>query len=444
MPPRTRLGSHLLWPVFALLGNTAARIHVRSAVRLLMSPRRPDIRSSANAGLSEPQPSPAAPASSRKRTARSTGAPAAEPSAVKKRVPAAAKKADVSALVDAQLAEPLSAEPASTGRALAGDAKSRTAQLAARDVIARTPTLRLPPPAVAADALTFVSWNVNGLRSWLADEARSAELASTALHASPDVIFLLETKLSEGKVEETARAELEACLPGYTATFCSATAKKGYSGVAALVRTAAGLSYSTVAGIGECDDEGRALTLQLRTPGAKPLDVICAYVPNSGDGLKRLQYRTEAWDPALRRHVLRCTASGRSVCLLGDLNVAHLDADIWNWGTSAAKNKALGKNAGLSPEERASFSQLLSECALTDAFRHRHPEASGCFSYWSVRASGRPVNRGLRLDYALVSADIAAADQAGPGWGLHDCFMLDELNTRGDHAAIAITLVRRR
>jgi len=277
--------------------------------------------------------------------------------------------------------------------------------------------------------------------------ARRADLASTALAAcpnGPDIIFLLETKLQPGAMEEQAREALGEALEGYDAHFFSSSgAKKGYSGVCALVRRACQLPLEVVRGIGECDDEGRAITLRTARPGCAPLDVVGAYVPNSGEGLKRLDYRVGEWDPALRRHVRGAHADGRAVCVIGDLNVAHLDADIWNWGESASKNKALEKGAGLTPQERASFATLLAECGLVDGFRALHPDASGCFSYWSVRASGRPVNRGLRLDYALVTAAMASPDEATSGWALHDCFILDELNTRGDHAAVAITLVSR-
>ena len=41
---------------------------------------------------------------------------------------------------------------------------------------------------------------------------------------------------------------------------------------------------------------------------------------------------------------------------------------------------------------------------LVDAFRSVHPTAAGQFTYWSQRARNRPRNRGLRLDYFLLSA----------------------------------------
>lgn len=69
----------------------------------------------------------------------------------------------------------------------------------------------------------------------------------------------------------------------------------------------------------------------------------------------------------------------------GDLNVAHLDIDIWN-----VDAKHISKTPGTTPEERASFTQFL-QCGYKDAFRTLHPLASGCYTYWSVRAGNRSV-----------------------------------------------------
>ena len=66
---------------------------------------------------------------------------------------------------------------------------------------------------------------------------------------------------------------------------------------------------------------------------------------------------------------------------------------------------------GLTVEERESFSQLLKDADLIDAFRQKHPEASGVFSYYSQRiVQNRPMNRGLRLDYVLASPSLKLAD----------------------------------
>lgn len=158
---------------------------------------------------------------------------------------------------------------------------------------------------------------------------------------------------------------------------------------------------------------------------------------------------------------------------IGDMNVAHEDRDFYN-----PEQKRMRKAAGTTPEERSSFAVNLlgrdpppSCCGddevsgasnnlggnggfLVDTFREKYPEASGVFTYWSVRAGNRPVNRGMRLDYCLASRALVGSGggaegngEAGEGgeWGgrgvLHDAFVLDR-DTVGvsDHCPVGMVL----
>ena len=108
--------------------------------------------------------------------------------------------------------------------------------------------------------------------------------------------------------------------------------------------------------------------------------------------------------------------------------VAHLDADIWNVGA-----KHIPKSAGLTPRERASFSEMLGGGARVDCFRALHAGASGCFSFWSTRSGNQHENRGLRLDYAVASAPLVGG---GAPLVLHDCVHRKEFAPNGDHAPV--------
>lgn len=50
----------------------------------------------------------------------------------------------------------------------------------------------------------------------------------------------------------------------------------------------------------------------------------------SGEGLKRLDYRTQRWDCALAAYITSLEARGKPVVLTGDLNCAHKEIDIHN------------------------------------------------------------------------------------------------------------------
>ena len=69
------------------------------------------------------------------------------------------------------------------------------------------------------------------------------------------------------------------------------------------------------------------------------------YVPNAGEGLKRLDYRINNWDKDFQAYLLSLP---KPVILTGDLNVAHNEIDIYD-------PKGKDKVPGYTPEERSSF-----------------------------------------------------------------------------------------
>lgn len=292
--------------------------------------------------------------------------------------------------------------------------------------IPRTPTERRPR---AANGLVLVHWNVGGLNGLLTGKSaveRKALLVNLVEKEQPDVLAISEHKLQQSKVEPAEKALL-ALLPGYTPHWAVCTAKNGYSGIVALVRE--GLTPTVeLDTVCESLHEGRTITL-----GFDDLHAVVAYVPNAGQDLKRLDERVETWEPAMRAHLTELGKT-KPVVLLGDLNVAHLDADIWN-----VTAKHIPKSAGCTPREREAFGTMLADGPYVDCFRHLWPDATGAFSYWSTRGGNQLLNRGLRLDYAVASAALVADDAP---LALHDCAYLTEYAPNGDHAPSLVALVR--
>lgn len=60
----------------------------------------------------------------------------------------------------------------------------------------------------------------------------------------------------------------------------------------------------------------------------------------------------------------------------------HRDLDIYNRGAPH-----LVKNSGTTKEERDSFGSWLDGGKVADAFRWFHPDASGAYTFWSVRTN---------------------------------------------------------
>ncbi|MBQ5755297.1 MAG: exodeoxyribonuclease III [Oscillospiraceae bacterium] len=223
--------------------------------------------------------------------------------------------------------------------------------------------------------MRFVSWNVNGLRACL-----QKGFAESFAALDADVFSVQETKMQPGQADFAPE--------GYVEYLYSAE-KKGYSGTGCWCRTEP-LSVRYGLGIEEHDHEGRVITLEY--PG---FYLVNAYVPNSQDGLKRLDYRME-WEDALREYLLALDKE-KPVVYCGDLNVAHEEIDLKNPKTNRM-------NAGFSDQERAKMTQLLAS-GFTDTFRALYPEAVE-YSWWSYRFQARQKNAGWRIDYFLVSDRI--------------------------------------
>ena len=58
--------------------------------------------------------------------------------------------------------------------------------------------------------------------------------------------------------------------------------------------------------------------------------MVAVYVPNSKDDLSRLQYRVQEWDVDFHDHLRKLKERLKPVVLVGDLNVAHNEIDIYD------------------------------------------------------------------------------------------------------------------
>lgn len=223
--------------------------------------------------------------------------------------------------------------------------------------------------------MKLISWNVNGLR---ACAGKGFGESFKALDA--DVVCLQETKMQAGQLD------LE--FDGYE-SYWNYADKKGYSGTAIYTRVKP-LSVSNDIGIDEHDHEGRVITMEF-----DDFYLVCVYVPNSQDELKRLTYRMK-WEDDFRSYVSGL-AEKKGVVICGDLNVAHNDIDIKN----PSSNR---HNAGFTDEERGKFNALLN-AGFVDSWRMLNPDTVK-YSWWSYRFKARERNAGWRIDYFIVSESM--------------------------------------
>ena len=208
--------------------------------------------------------------------------------------------------------------------------------------------------------LKLISWNVNGIRACCDKGFRESFERLDA-----DFFCLQETKMQEG--------QLDLQFEGYQ-SYWNYAEKKGYSGTAIFTRQQP-LSVAYGIGVDEHDHEGRVITLEM-----EKFYLITVYVPNSQDGLRRLDYRM-TWEDDFLAY-LKKLEEKKPVVVCGDLNVAHQEIDLKN-------PKSNRKNAG-----------------FTDTFRYFYPDQKDIYSWWSYRFKAREKNAGWRIDYFVTSQSL--------------------------------------
>ena len=225
--------------------------------------------------------------------------------------------------------------------------------------------------------MKIVSFNVNGIRAIL-----SKDFEKDFYSLDADIFSINETKLNEESFKDVFPFD----PLGYFSFWTNSKLRKGYSGVAVFTKKAP-ISVHYGLEDGKYDEEGRVITLEYEN-----FYYVCCYVPNSGDELKRLDFRLTFEMDIL--NYLNKLNSKKPVIYAGDLNVAHQEIDLKN-------PKANENNAGFTIQERNAFTNLLSQ-GYIDTFRYLNPNEIK-YSWWSYRFNARSNNAGWRSDYFVVS-----------------------------------------
>ena len=234
------------------------------------------------------------------------------------------------------------------------------------------------------DKIRLASWNVNGIRAC----SKKPGFLEFIAREDIDILCFNETKLQEQMVPEFKKLFQQFPFQYWN---CS-LARKGYSGVSLLSKVEP-ISVRTGIGKKDHDQEGRVVTAEFNS-----FFVVSTYIPNAGQKLKRLDYRVKEWDLEFRAYLNSLYSEGKGVIWVGDLNVIHQEMDIYNI-------KGKEKNAGVTPQERQSFSETLAG-GWKDTFRELYPEAKKYSWFSALNASRREKNEGWRLDYIVVDENF--------------------------------------
>ncbi len=238
--------------------------------------------------------------------------------------------------------------------------------------------------------MRIVTWNINSVRLRLDLVLRLIE------ESRPDVVCLQETKVSD---------ELFPTKPFHKAGYrhIALAGMKGYNGVAILSRLP--MTAKTVRHW--CDREDCRHVMAL-LPGGIELHNL--YIPAGGDipdpaenpkFAHKLQFLDEltAWWPAER-------SAARPMILVGDLNIAPLENDVWS-------HKQLLDVVSHTPIEVEKLTAMQRSLDWVDAVRSFVPADEKLFTWWSYRARDwADSDRGRRLDHIWVTPPLAPALRA--------------------------------
>jgi len=253
--------------------------------------------------------------------------------------------------------------------------------------------------------MKITTWNVNGIR------ARLTHVIDFLRDAAPDVLCLQETKCMDGQfpLADVKRMGFD---------HIAIHGQKGYHGVAIFSRNALA-DVDRRAFCGKNDARHIAATLA-EGPGAGTR-IHNFYVPAGGDEpdpainekfAHKLGFldEMEAWDG------LRVGGGSSKAILVGDLNIAPLEHDVWS-------HKQLLKVVSHTPVETENFQAMRKAGGWVDLMRLDIPYEQKLYTWWSYRAADWELsNRGRRLDHIWSSQNLVPAFQgydilrAARGW----------------------------
>lgn len=237
----------------------------------------------------------------------------------------------------------------------------------------------------------FVSFNINGIR------ARQHQLEALKQIVDPDVVGLQETKVHD---EQFPIAAVEGI--GYHVEYFG---QKAHYGVALLSKKA---PIFVQKGFPTDDEDAQKRFIHARYEfDGVEVDVLNGYFPQGESmhhetkfPMKRKYYAD------LTSYIAGLIAEGRTLIIMGDMNISPQDYDIGIGEQNAKRWLRTGKCSFL-PEEREWYGKLLAT-GLTDTYRNEYPTSNELFSWFDYRSKGfnDEPKRGLRIDHILCTDDI--------------------------------------
>lgn len=254
-----------------------------------------------------------------------------------------------------------------------------------------------------AKQISFVSWNVNGIR---AVEKKGA--LKWVDEQNIDFLGLQEIKAEADQIPQTIFDRT------YKFQSINSSSKKGQSGVALYTDIRGEAFYCSHVDV---LDEGRINEYHFDN-----IAYLNVYFPNGQRSDERLEYKLAFYDRFLE-HINSLRNQGKSIVMCGDINTAHKEIDL-------ARPKANESTSGFLAIEREWMDKLFDN-GYIDTFRHAKGNLADRYSWWSYRAGARARNVGWRIDYFFVSDDLKDK--------IVDADIMDNI-TGSDHCPVKLIL----
>jgi exodeoxyribonuclease-3 len=239
--------------------------------------------------------------------------------------------------------------------------------------------------------LSVTTWNINSVRLRI-------DLVAKFIKANrPDILCLQETKCPDDKFPLKRFRRL-----GYE--HIALNGQKGYHGVVVLSR----LPFESFSIQNFCDKvDCRHISVVLgeRAGLRDPLTVHNFYVPAGGDipdpaVNPKFAHKLSFLDQMRDCANLHPGASDRAI-LVGDLNVAPLEHDVWS-------HKQMVRVVSHTPAECEKLTAVQSAGNWVDALRTSVPEPAKLYTWWSYRSPDwKTADKGRRLDHIWVAPALA-------------------------------------
>ncbi|WP_085907740.1 exodeoxyribonuclease III [Kiloniella majae] len=236
-------------------------------------------------------------------------------------------------------------------------------------------------------SLRIATWNINSVRQ------RLGHLKDFTDSHNPDILCLQETKVQDS---EFPLSDIKSM--GYEDVIFHG--QKSYNGVAILCKNAVESHEKII----WCEkDDRRHLSIALDNG----LEVHNFYVPSGGPipdpeqndkFAHKLQFLKE-----MSKWAAQPDVKDKKLILVGDLNVAPLEKDVWN-------HKKLLKSVGHTPLESELMANLKKSGNLIDVGRHFIPDDQPLYSWWGYRYKPSfEKDYGWRLDHILATQSLKSA-----------------------------------